>query len=132
MAYVDQEKKAKIAAALKMVIPKTWKWSLAVRNHSTIVLTIASANIDLIGAWYDMPENKRKCDGYGKPTHLQVNRHWLSSDWPESLLPVLTAVCAALNTDNHDRSDLMTDYFDVGHYVDFDLGRWNKPFIMRG
>ena len=49
MAYMNQEKKARIAAALKTVIPPTWKWSLGVRNHSTITLTIASAPVDLCG-----------------------------------------------------------------------------------
>jgi hypothetical protein len=29
MAYVDQDKKAKIAAALKPVMPKGWKYTLA-------------------------------------------------------------------------------------------------------
>jgi phenolic acid decarboxylase len=49
MAYVNQEKKAKI---LKKVMPKGWKYSLAVRNHSTIVCTIKSAPVDLnIGKW---------------------------------------------------------------------------------
>jgi len=48
MAYVDQSKKALIAAALKPVMPVGWKWSLAVQNHSTIVLTIASAPINLL------------------------------------------------------------------------------------
>jgi hypothetical protein len=132
MAYVNKEKKAKIATALKLVIPKTWKWSLAVRNYSTIVLTVASADVDLIDAWYSMPDNKRQQDGHGKPANLQVNRYWLPTSWPAELVPLLARICAALDTDNHDRSDSMTDYFDVGHYVDFNIGRWNKPFTVKG
>ena len=48
MAYIDQTKKAKIAANLKKVVPAGWKYSLAVRNHSTIVLTISAAPVNLI------------------------------------------------------------------------------------
>ena len=48
MAYMNQEKKAKIAAALKTVVPKGWKYSLAVRNHSSIVMNIKSAPVDLV------------------------------------------------------------------------------------
>ena len=50
MAYMNQEKKSKIAAALKGVVPDGWKYSLSVRNHSTIVMTITAAPFDLIGA----------------------------------------------------------------------------------
>jgi hypothetical protein len=35
----------------------------------------------------------------------------------------------ALNCDNYDNSDSMTDYFDVGHYVDLNIGKWDKPFV---
>ena len=50
MAHMNQEKKAKIAAALKQVVPAGWKYSLAVRHHSSIVMTISAAPVDLIGA----------------------------------------------------------------------------------
>lgn len=43
MAYVSKEKKQKIAAALKTVMPKGWRWSLAI-NHGSI----ASAPVDLM------------------------------------------------------------------------------------
>jgi hypothetical protein len=31
---------------------------------------------------------------------------------------------------NHDRSDIQSDYFDVGWYVDINIGRWNKPYAL--
>jgi len=112
MAYVSQEKKAKIAAALKLVVPKTWKYSLAVRNHSTIVMTIKAAPADL---------------DHGKG-HAQLNHYYLQ-DWLQGDdLKVMRDILDALNTDNHDNSDIQTDYFDVGHYISINIGRWNKPF----
>jgi len=30
--------------------------------------------------------------------------------------------------DFYDNTDIMTDYFDVSHYIDIDVGRWNKPY----
>lgn len=48
MAYMSQEKKAKIAAKLKQVIPHDWKYSLAVHHHSTIILRISAAPVDLV------------------------------------------------------------------------------------
>ena len=60
MAYMSQENKKSIAVNLKTVIPASWKWSLSVRHHSTLVLTIASAPIDLIAeAWKNVEDRKR-------------------------------------------------------------------------
>ena len=106
MAFVDQSKKSRIAANLKKVVPKGWKYSLAVRNHSTIVMTIASAPFELIKAF--------EGNAYIKD---------------ESVGEVFAKIFEALNTDNYDRSDSQTDYFDCGHYVDLNLGRWDKPFV---
>jgi hypothetical protein len=31
---------------------------------------------------------------------------------------------------NHDNSDIMTDYFDVGWYLNINVGGWNKPYTV--
>ena len=50
MAYMNQEKKAKIAARIKPILKKYgMKGSLAVRNHSTIVLNLKSGKTDFGG-----------------------------------------------------------------------------------
>jgi hypothetical protein len=41
---------------------------------------------------------------------------------------IFEKISDALNLDNFDKSDSMTDYFHVGHYVDINVGKWNKPF----
>ena len=49
MAYMNQERKATIAKALKPVLAKyKVKGSLRVRNHMSIVLTLKSGSIDFI------------------------------------------------------------------------------------
>ena len=125
MAFVDQAKKSRIAAELKKVIPQGWKYSLAVRNHSTIVCTIAAAPFELIkackGSEYFNPETA---------THCSINPyHRAEQVEDECVADVMCLVLDALNTNNHNRSDSQTDYFDVGHYVDLQIGRWNKPFV---
>ena len=126
MAYVNQDKKSKIAAALKAVVPAGWKYSLAVRHHSTIVMTITQAPFDLIAAF--KPSNVYGLEN-SRPLYLSVNPyHYRSHIADECVADVFGKIFDALNTDNHDRSDVQTDYFDVGHYVDVNLGRWNKPF----
>ena len=124
MAYMDQERKAKLAANLKQVVPAGWKYSLAVRNHSTIVMNISAAPVNLIAAFkpseYFNPETA---------THADVNPyHYEKHFADEAVSDVFSKIFTALNDGNHDRSDTQTDYFDVGWYVDVNIGRWNKPF----
>ena len=123
MAFMNQEKKAAIAVEVKKVMPKGWKYTLGVKHHSTIVLTISSAPIDLVALSKYDEQNKR--DGY-----LSLNEYHLEHAFSGELLDTFAALKAALNLNNHDRSDISTDYFDVGHYVSMRVGRWDKPFVM--
>lgn len=128
MAHVNQARKATLAAACKAALAK-WpgvKWTLSVRNHSTIVMTIASGDIDFEAdaVLNDMRgETERLRDG-----HADVHRHGISRDWSGEAKRFLTAASEALHTGNHDNSDIQSDYFDVGWYVDIQIGRWNKPY----
>lgn len=131
MAYMNQERKATIAAELKKIIPAGWKYSLSVRHHSTIVLTIAAAPVDFIA---EANERNRKMAERTGGTFYEVkdsfdlnHHHFDAADWPQSG-KVMEKIIRALNKGNHDRSDLQTDYFDVGWYIDISIGRWNKPF----
>lgn len=123
MAYVNQEKKAKIAAALKNSVPKGWKYSLAVRNHSTIVMTIRSAPIDLL---------KIACAKYENPEResTDINHYHLEHHFEGELRDTFGNIIKALNVDNFDESDSQTDYFHVGHYVNLRIGAFDKPFTV--
>lgn len=130
MAFMSQERKAVIHAELKRVIPKSWKWSLAVRHHSTIVLTITAAPEDLLGQMKAAGAEKallhNRQNYIENSTHADVNPYY----YRESGLDVETfdAIFAALNRGNHDRSEPQSDYFDVGWYVGVNIGRWDRPF----
>jgi hypothetical protein len=114
MAYMFPERKAILAAELKKVMPKDWKYSLSVRHHSGIVCTIQSAPVDLVA------ENGGRDD---------VNVYWYKEHIKGESLEVIEKIVAALNVGNHDNSDPMTDYFDVGWYVYLQFGKWDKPFV---
>lgn len=126
MAYMNQEKKAKIAAALKKVVPAGWKYTLRVRNHSTIVMTVSAAPFDLIGAF--------KGSEYFDPataTYTDVNPyHYRNHLDDQCVADVFEQIFQCLNIDNFDNSDIQTDYFHVGHYADLRIGSWDKPFVF--
>ena len=123
MAYMSQEKKAKIAPQVKAILKKyNVKASLAVRNHMTLVLNVKQGPIDFIKD-FGNPEDAKK---FG----IQVNPYWYHEHFTGESKKFLTEVITAMNDGNHDRSDIQTDYFDVGWYVDVNIGQWNKPYAL--
>lgn len=118
MAYVSKEKKAKIVEAVKAVLPKDWKATFSVRHHMVMVCTIRKAPVDLL----------KDCDC--SDDYYSVNEyHFEKHIKNQELVKELEKIINALNTDNYDNSDIMTDYFNVGHYIELRFGSWDKPFI---
>ena len=132
MAYMNQDKKAKIAPQVKAVLKKYGiKGSLGVRNHSTLVLNIKSGRLDFIKNFNETMD-ARPYGGerrYAKDS-LDVNQHWYGEHFSGESLKFFEELFTAMNDGNHDRSDIMTDYFDVGWYVDVNVGQWNKPYLV--
>jgi hypothetical protein len=125
MAYVSQERKAELAPGIKAVLKKhNVKGSLAVRHHSTLVINLSEGAIDFKACYQHNPEHF-----FGD--HLQVNTYHINGSWVEPALSFLSELKAAASIGNHDRSDLQSDYFDVGWYVDINIGKWNKPYQVK-
>lgn len=126
MAYMSQEKKKQIHAALKVALkPYNLKWSLSINNHSTIVLTIREGDVNFFADLTSEKNNYRSNESY-----LDINPYWYHTHFTGKSLEILTAAMNCLNDGNHDRSDMMTDYFDVGWYVSIRIGKWDKPYNL--
>lgn len=109
---MNQERKAQLAPGIKEVLKKYGlKGSLKVEHHATLCLTLQSGSID-----------------FGDTT--QVNTYHIDSHFEGVQKQALTELRDAMSVGNHDRSDVMTDYFDVGWYVDISIGQWNKKYIF--
>lgn len=138
MAYMNQERKAKITQALKPVLAKyKVKGSLSVRNHMTIVLTLKSGAIDFIGNsnrvcgndFYQVSRGFKINDtGYDQVNPYHYQNHY-DGDAKAFLTEALQALKAA---DWYDESDIMTDYFNTAYYVDVNIGKWDKPYEVEG
>jgi len=131
MAYMSQERKQKLAPGIKAVLKHYgMKGTIAVRNHSTLVVTLKSGSIDFLRD--AVPE--RWSDGYIERLQaegnqgIQVNPYWFHEHFKGKAKQCLTDLFSVMNIGNHDRSDAMTDYFDVGWYSDVDIGKWKKPY----
>jgi hypothetical protein len=134
MAYVNQELKAKLAPKIKEICKKHGvKATLAVRHHSTLVLNIRQGQIDFIGNFNSVAGK------LPRPEHLpfqpvtksiDVNTYWYKEHFSGAALKFLNEVMPVLNDGNWDKSDVQTDYFNVGWYVDVNIGQWDKPYAL--
>lgn len=139
MAYMSQERKAELAPQIKAVLKKyAVKGSLAVSNHSTLVLNIKSGPIDFVENFIATDHTKHhgrkmsqdQIDYIRQKQSIDVNQYWFHEHFSGKAKAFLTEVFAAMSVGNHDNSDIQSDYFDVGWYVDVNIGKWNKPYIF--
>ena len=133
MAYMDQTKKAKIAPVVKAILAKyKLKGTLSVRNHMSLCLKIKQGDIDFIKNFNEQIATLPGYDSHrtqsATRTYIDVNPHWFQEHFTGRAKAALTELLAAMNDGNHDRSDSMTDYFDVGWYIDVNIGSWDKPY----
>ena len=133
MAYMSQERKAKISPKIKQILKKYGvKGSLSVHNHSALSLTVKSGKIDFISninrVLSDRPGGFRN-DSPAKDS-IQVNPYWYQEHFDGEALSFLSEILPAMNDGNHDNSDIQSDYFDVGWYVYVNIGRYNKPYNL--
>ena len=140
MAYMNQEKKAKIATVLKPILKKYGiKGSLSVRNHSSIVLNIKSGSINFIENFIQTDLNtlhagkmsQDRVDYIRKTNYLDVNPYWFQEHFSGVAKEFLSEAMVALKSaDWYDESDAQTDYFNTAYYVDLNIGKWNTPYIV--
>ncbi len=116
---MSQEKKAKLAPGIKKVLDKYGvKGTISVNNHSTLVVTLREGPFEF------------------SETH-SINPYWIRDHYEGKTADFLLELKAAMNQSedgtvaNHDNSDIYTDYFDVGWYINIDIGKWDKPYTVK-
>ena len=138
MAYVSQELKAKLAPTIKAICKKyKVKASIAVSNHSTLVVNIKSGPIDFVENYIQNNKDgiasrklsQDQIDYIRKKQSLDVNPYWYQENYSGKAKAFLSELIPAMNNGNWDKSDIQTDYFNVGWYIDVNIGKWNKPYV---
>ncbi len=132
MAYVSQETKTKIAPSVKSVCKKYGvKATLAVSNHMTLVLNIKSGSVDFINNFNKTVSANHYLSSNGftpAEKSIDVNPYHYQDHFSGKALKFMHEVFTAMNSGNYDNSDVQSDYFDVGWYVNVNVGQWNKPY----
>ena len=127
--------KAKLAPTIKAICKKYGvKATVGVRHHSTLVLNIASSSMDLLKNYNETvsKRNDFSANGFHEVKNdLQVNTYWAHEHFSGNAKKFFVEVIAAMKgADYFDDSDSQTDYFHCSHYVDINVGQWNKPFVV--
>jgi hypothetical protein len=120
MAYISTEEVKVIREELKKNFPSRlgWKLSIVRRDYLSLSISIINAPIELRN-----DQNK---------AYEQVNQYWIESRENKQSIPVLKKIFEIANKNNYDRSDVQSDYFDVGYYLNLSIGHFGKPFTQRG
>jgi hypothetical protein len=136
MAYISQERKAAIVPVVKAICRKYGvKGTLSVSNHRTLVLTVSQGDIDFVRNFnetcgsnhYFLAQGWRPCTD----NHISVNPYHFQSHFSGRALEFLNEVHEAMKGSEYfDKSDIQSDYFHVSHYIDINIGRWNRPYAL--
>ena len=118
MAYVSQNDKKELSVGIKKVLKKyNMKASIAVNNHSSLVVNIQSGPIEF---------NHTHGDG-----HTQVNPYWIHEHFEGVAKQFLTELLAEMKGVKYfNNDDAMVDYFNRSHYTDINVGQWDKPYTL--
>jgi hypothetical protein len=116
MAYMNTEMKKQRAPAIAALCKKYGvKATLAVNNHSTLVLNISKGAIDF------------RALSIGQFSY-QVNHYYIDEQFTGMAREFLEEAYKEMMVGNHNNSDIQTDYFDVGFYVNINIGKWDRPY----
>ena len=70
---------------------------------------------------------------YGSPAKdaMSINNYWYRDHFSNKVIrKFLDEIFRAMNDGNHNNSRAEIDYFDVGWYIDVNIGKWNKPYTV--
>lgn len=138
MAYISQNDKKELAPAIKVVLKRYGvKGTISIRHHSTLVVNIKSGSLDIIGNWFNHATKFRDTNEYGdvitKPDYINVNEYWVDYQYTGIVKDFLNELVSAMKGENFfDKTDLMSDYFHVKHYLNINVGKWDNHYTVEG
>ena len=85
---------------------------------------------------YRINNKDRYCDNSNVENFLNyktfvITNNCTFKEFSGEALEFLTEANKILQQDNYDRSDMMTDYFDIGFFVDISIGNCEKDYIFK-
>ena len=121
MAFISQKEKKELSVGIKQVLKKYgMKGTIGVNHHSSLVVNVQSFVLDF--TWHFTHG-----DGY-----IQVNEYHIDNHYSGVIKNFLNELLKAMKgTKWYNNSDAMVDYFDIAYYTDINIGKWNKPYVLK-
>ena len=116
MAYISTEEVKVIREELKKNFPSRLGWKLSIVRRDYLSLSIS-----IIKAPFELRNDQNNA-------YEQVNQYWIESRENKQSIPPLKKIFEIANKNNYDRSDVQSDYFDIGYYLNISIGHFGKPF----
>lgn len=118
MAYINKEQVSQKRSEIKKAFPDC-KFSIRKNAHSSTL------QVSLIKSKVEVRQNP-DVDG----NIIDINHYWIDdskylNEYGKKLFKKIKDIS---NQGNHNRSDSMTDYFDVGWYLDLSIGDYGRPY----
>jgi len=129
MAYVSKEDKAILSIDIKKILKKyNMKGTISISNMSTLIIKLSKGELDLVEARNTHIKNRYLNDSnapYMNTANWSINTDWIEDTYKDTpkVCNFLTELKSAMEgKDFFDKSDLMTDYHHVSHYIDIKVG----------
>ena len=133
---MNQERKAKIVAAVKPILAKYGVKGTFKCSPTSITFKMSAGKIDFIadqpdsfvayGQWATNDKAAKRAQ-----YSLDINPYWyhehytgISKQFLDELIPAMKSA------DYYDRTDVQTDYFDTAYYYHVKVGGWDKPYVL--
>jgi hypothetical protein len=117
MAYVNKEQMKAVRAGIKKEFGKDYKFSVVCRHYSSIDVSLMEGTEDLKETYQQLNQFYPK--NYNEYLQDVVNR----------VNKVILDVCGNSTGEDHDP---MTDYFANNYYQSIQVGKWNRPYKVKG
>ena len=116
MAYISKEEASLMKQGLRYVFPSKEGWKVGFRNENN-----STASVTLYRGLFEH-EGRDQLNPYNSWNDDKTDNSIIFKDIVNEVLEV--------SSPNYNNSDIQTDYFDVGYYVQISLGKtWdNKPY----
>ena len=114
MAYITAKEVKEKRDNLKKTFPRKNGWKFSVkREHSS------SIHVTIVESPFNLGDRKQV-------NHFYIEDHFKTRP---AVAKVLKKIYEIVNEGNFDESDISTDYFHVGFYVQIKIGEYGKPHV---
>ena len=117
MAYIATETVKEIREEIKRNFPakEGWKFSIKRIDHCKVNVSILKAPINFL-------EGQER-------DHIQGAHYWTNDKFSGEACEIINKLAKIAKTEDYfDHSDSQTDYFHCSHYIDIQIGQWDKKF----